>query len=68
MNALLTLRERRGWTQEELAEKSSVSARTIGMLENGQSKPHMPTRRRLLQALGFPVRDHRMVFGPIRKG
>jgi predicted ATPase/DNA-binding XRE family transcriptional regulator len=50
--ALQQLRTARGWTQEELAERSSVSIRTISDIERGVSRyPHRDTLRLLGAAL-----------------
>jgi transcriptional regulator with XRE-family HTH domain len=49
---LTTLRKEKTLTQEELAEKSHVSVRTIQRIEAGQILPRMSTIKILLQALG----------------
>lgn len=47
-------RERRGWTQEELAEHADISARTVRALELGARKrPHPATVTALADALGL---------------
>ncbi|MER6300091.1 tetratricopeptide repeat protein [Kitasatospora sp. NPDC001539] len=49
------LRERRlsaGWSQDELAERSGVSARSISALEAGGRRPRMSSVVRLAEALG----------------
>lgn len=50
-NPLKKLREERGWTQNELAEKSSVSIRTIQRLEQAQKPPKGYTLEHLSIAL-----------------
>ncbi|WP_336836708.1 helix-turn-helix domain-containing protein [Sphingobacterium siyangense] len=50
MNKLQSLREKLNLTQEELAQKSSISVRTIQRIEAGQS-PKGYTLRALAQAL-----------------
>ncbi len=50
------LRERRlsaGWSQDELAERSGVSARSISALEAGGRRPRMSSVVRLAAALGL---------------
>jgi len=49
---LTALRKEKTLTQEELAEKSHVSVRTIQRIEAGQILPRMSTVKILLQALG----------------
>jgi tetratricopeptide (TPR) repeat protein len=45
-------------SQEELAERSGLSIRTIGNLERGRAKwPHPNTVRRLADALGLPAEE-----------
>ncbi|MFD9692079.1 ATP-binding protein [Kitasatospora sp. NPDC059088] len=49
------LRERRlsvGWSQDELADRSGVSARSISALEAGGRRPRMSSVVRLAEALG----------------
>ena len=52
----LMLREfrlRNGWTQEELAERSGVSAHSICVLEAGRRRPRLSTVKQFLKALGL---------------
>jgi len=53
MSRIRAARQARGWTQNELARKSGVSARTIHAVENGKSC-RQATKRLLLNALGVP--------------
>ena len=48
---LAALRKEKTLTQEELAEKSHVSVRTIQRIEAGQILPRMSTVKILLEAL-----------------
>lgn len=58
VNILKQLREERGLTQEELAEKSGVSRVTISMLEVGKQKVTKSTTLvSLADALGVSVTD-----------
>lgn len=52
-DALRRARLAAGLTQEELAEQSSISVRTIGNLERGPQCPRRDTRRLLAEALGL---------------
>jgi transcriptional regulator with XRE-family HTH domain len=45
------LRESRGWTQEQLAEASEMSATYLGFLERGENVPTLPVIVRLAAAL-----------------
>jgi transcriptional regulator with XRE-family HTH domain len=45
------LRESRGWTQEQLAEASEMSATYLGFLERGENVPTLPVIVRLAVAL-----------------
>ena len=49
-----SLRESKAWTQEELAEKSGLSYRTIQRLEAG-SEPSALSLKRLSKTFGIPV-------------
>ena len=50
-----------GLTQEALAERAGISARTIRLLEHGGSQPHADTAQRLATALAL-VDDRRQQF------
>jgi DNA-binding XRE family transcriptional regulator len=47
----------RNMTQRELAEKAGVALHTIVQAENGRTKPHPSTIRKLAVALQCPVED-----------
>lgn len=49
------LREVRGLTQEQLAERSDVAADTVRRLEHGGFSPSLATLRRVSRGLGLPV-------------
>jgi len=51
------LRQRRGFSQEELAEKSGLSIRTIQRIENGETEPRGDSLKRLSGALGVTPDD-----------
>jgi transcriptional regulator with XRE-family HTH domain len=52
------LRNARGLTQEQVAEKAGVSKNYITMLETGTRKsPSLPVLKRLAKALGVPVTE-----------
>jgi len=53
MNRIRAAREALGWTQNELAQKADVSARTIHAVEKGRAC-RQATKRRILSALGVP--------------
>lgn len=52
---LKALRERRGLTQEQLAEKSGVSRTYLARLETGRQDPTLSTLEKLAKALGVKV-------------
>lgn len=49
---LRELRESKGYSQRELANLAEVSQVCIWKMENGKSKPHPSTRRKLAALLG----------------
>jgi transcriptional regulator with XRE-family HTH domain len=53
MNRIRAARQARGWTQSELAERASVSPRTIHAIEKGQ-ECRQATKRKILAALSVP--------------
>ncbi len=48
---LKQIREKRGWTQERLAEKVGVSRVTIARIETANRKPSLELLERLAKAL-----------------
>lgn len=54
---LVYQRKLKGYTQEELADKSSVTVRTIQRIEKGEVNPHLQTVKLLASALGVTVED-----------
>jgi transcriptional regulator with XRE-family HTH domain len=53
VNRIRAARQALGWTQNELATKAGISARTIHAIEKGRAC-RQATKRRLLSALGVP--------------
>ena len=53
MNRIRAARQALGWTQNELARKAGISARTIHAIEKGRPC-RQATKRRILNALGVP--------------
>ena len=47
-------RQRRGWSQAELARRTGIHPATISRLEAGKQFAYSGWRRRLAQALGVP--------------
>ena len=53
VNRIRAARQSLGWTQNELARKAGVSARTIHAIEKGRPC-RQATKRSILNALGVP--------------
>ena len=53
MNRIRAARQALGWTQNELAFKAGISARTIHAIEKGRPC-RQATKRHILNALGVP--------------
>ena len=52
------LREKHGWTQEQLAKKAGLQRVSIGKIEVGMRKnPDLSTRKKLARALGVPITE-----------
>lgn len=54
---LKRLREKRGWTQQVLAEKVGVSRVTVAKIEIGNRKPSLELLYRLAKVLKVKVGD-----------
>ena len=56
-NRLRMARATRGWTQAELAERVSVTRKTINTVENGVFVPSTVLALKLARALGMTVEE-----------
>lgn len=54
-NRVRELREARGWTQLQLAERTGVSRKTVNTIESGALNPSTFISLRLARALGETV-------------
>ena len=63
-NLIRSEREQRGWTQAVLAERLSVSRRTIVALETGRYDPSLPLAFRISHLFDKPIED---LFVPARR-
>lgn len=54
---LLTIRESRGLSQSQLAERAGLSVTYIKILEEGKKSPTVRTLEKLAAALGISVAD-----------
>jgi transcriptional regulator with XRE-family HTH domain len=53
--AVRTLRQERGWTQEDLADAAHLQPTYVSDLERGRRSPGMATQQRIARALGVKV-------------
>lgn len=49
------LRESRGWSQGELAERLAVSRQTVNAIETGKYDPSLPLAFRIARLFGQPI-------------
>jgi len=56
-NHVREYRAKRGWTQEELAEKVGVSRQSINSIENNRYVPSLPLALLFARAFGHPTDD-----------
>ena len=54
-NRLRELRDARGWSQGELAERLEVSRQTINAIETGKYDPSLPLAFRIAKLFGQPI-------------
>ena len=54
-NRLRELRDARGWSQGELAERLEVSRQTINALETGKYDPSLPLAFRIAKLFEEPI-------------
>ena len=65
MNRIRAARQALGWTQNDLAAKARVSARTIHAIEKGRAC-RQATKRKLLNALSVPWELREEYFPSVR--
>ena len=63
-NRLRELRDARGWSQGELAERLQVSRQTINALETGKYDPSLPLAFRIARLFDGRIEDIFMPDGP----
>lgn len=56
-NVVRELREARGWTQADLAERLDVSRQTVHSIEKGKYSPSLPLAFRIARAFGTRIED-----------
>ena len=56
-NRLRELRDARGWSQGELAERLEVSRQTINALETGKYDPSLPLAFRIARLFAARIED-----------
>ena len=66
MNRVRAARQALGWTQNDLAERAGVSARTIHAIEKGRPC-RQATKRKILRTLGVPWEQRGEYFPGARK-
>ena len=54
-NRLRELRETRGWSQAELAERLGVSRQTVNAIETGKYDPSLPLAFRMAKIFRRPI-------------
>ena len=54
---LKALRIEQALTQKELADKAGIALNTVARLERNETEPHMPTARKLADALDVHPRE-----------
>ena len=57
MDSLRQIRQQKGWSQKDLADRAGVGQDTISGIESGRRKPHPSTLRKLATALGVQVAE-----------
>ena len=56
-NRLRELRDARGWSQGELAERLDVSRQTVNALETGKYDPSLPLAFRISKTFRLPLEE-----------
>ena len=56
-NRVRELREGKGWSQGELAERLDVSRQTVNAIETGKYDPSLPLAFRISRAFRLPLEE-----------
>ncbi|MFC0684407.1 helix-turn-helix transcriptional regulator [Novosphingobium clariflavum] len=56
-NHLKDLRARRGWSQQDLAERLEVSRQSVNAIETGRYDPSLPLAFRIAEIFGMRIED-----------
>lgn len=54
-NRLRVLRAERAWSQQELADRLSVSRQSVNAIETGKYDPSLPLAFRIADVFGLPL-------------
>ena len=54
-NRLRVLRAERAWSQQDLAERLSVSRQSVNAIETGRFDPSLPLAFRIADIFGLPI-------------
>jgi transcriptional regulator with XRE-family HTH domain len=54
---LKKIREKRGWSQEEMAHRAGISYNSLNTLENGKLNPTLATLHAIADSLEMKLRD-----------
>jgi len=55
LSRMREMRERKGWSQGELAERLEVSRQTVNAIETGKYDPSLPLAFRIARLFGKPI-------------
>ncbi len=56
-NRLKVLRAERGWSQQDLAERLTVSRQSVNAIETGKYDPSLPLAFRIADVFGLPIEE-----------
>lgn len=65
MPTIRELREERGWTQDELANRLGVHQRAVYFWESGRRMPKVPQLRRLAETFGVSMEAFDLLEHPL---
>jgi transcriptional regulator with XRE-family HTH domain len=57
MIILTAERQRRGWSQAEMARRAQLNANTVSQIESGRFQPYPAQLQKLASALAWPVAE-----------
>jgi ribosome-binding protein aMBF1 (putative translation factor) len=65
MIILTAERQRRGWSQAELARRAQINANTVSLIESARFKPYGVQLAKIARVLNWPAQEASRLLDPV---